>query len=106
MTDLNGIQPQGTGTARSGLRPATPAAADRDAPLRAAAQALEAQFLAEMLKSAGLGEARESFGGGVGEEQFASFLRAEQAGAMAQGGGIGLAESIFQAMKARVGNDG
>ncbi len=70
----------------------------QEAGMRAAAEALEAQFLSEMLKSTGLGETSDSFGGGVGEDQFASFLRQEQATAMARQGGIGLAESIFQAM--------
>lgn len=95
MVELNSV------IAPPGGRAPGPAAADRDAPLRATAQALEAQFLAEMLKSAGLGEARDAFGGGIGEEQFASFLRGEQATAMARNGGIGLAESIFEAMKRR-----
>lgn len=79
------------------------AAADERA-LRDAADALEAQFLSEMLKSAGLGETPESFGGGIGEDQFASFLRSEQATAMVRAGGIGLAESIFEAMKRRDGD--
>nr|WP_245890881.1 rod-binding protein [Defluviimonas aquaemixtae] len=78
----------------------------RNQAMREAAEALEAQFLAEMLKSAGLGEARESFGGGIGEEQFASFLRQEQAREMVGAGGIGLAESIFNAMKRLDGHDG
>lgn len=73
--------------------------------MREAADELETQFLAEMLKSAGFGEARESFGGGVGEEQFASFLRQEQAREMVQTGGVGLAESIFNALK-RMDGDG
>ncbi len=76
----------------------------RDDALHVAAEALEAQFLSEMLKSAGLGEAREAFGGGVGEEQFASYLRSEQATELARAGGIGLAESIFEALKRRVDN--
>lgn len=74
--------------------------------MRDAAEALEAQFLAEMLKSAGLGEPRESFGGGAGEEQFASFLRQEQARQMVRAGGIGLAESIFEALKRMDGDGG
>ena len=73
--------------------------------MREAADELETQFLAEMLKSAGFGEARESFGGGVGEEQFASFLRQEQAREMVQTGGVGLAESIFNALKRMDGDD-
>ncbi|MEQ9692691.1 rod-binding protein [Shimia sp. SDUM112013] len=68
-------------------------------PLKKAAQELEATFLAEMLKSAGLGETKSAFQGGVGEDQFASFLREEQARQMAQTGGIGLAELIFDSMK-------
>ncbi len=73
----------------------------RDAKLMQAAQELEASFLAEMLKSAGLGKSRESFGGGVGEDQFSSFLVREQARAMVESGGIGLAQSLFEALKER-----
>ncbi len=72
-----------------------------DAKLMDAAKDLEASFLAEMLKSAGLGKPSESFGGGIGEEQFSSFLVQEQAKAMVGAGGIGLAESIFEALKER-----
>lgn len=72
-----------------------------DDALRDAAVALEAAFLAEMLKSAGLGAAPSTFGGGHGEEQFQSFLRNEQATEMARAGGIGLAESLFEALKER-----
>ncbi len=74
-------------------------AAARDAALRKAAEELEAGFLAEMLKQSGLGKARESMGGGIGEEQFGSFLVQEQAKAMVQAGGIGLAEQLFNALK-------
>lgn len=73
----------------------------RDAKLMQAAQELEANFLAEMLKAAGLGEMPEAFGGGAGEEQFASFLRLEQARGMVEAGGIGLAQSLFEALKER-----
>jgi flagellar protein FlgJ len=75
--------------------------ARRDAELREAAVKLEASFLSEMLKAAGLGEASQSFGGGIGEDQFASFLREAQAGAMAEAGGVGLADAIFQSLKER-----
>ena len=85
-------------TASSPPKPATTA---RDEKLRDAARELEANFLAEMLKSAGLGETSDTFGGGPGEEQFASFLRLEQARAMVSAGGIGLAETLFEAMKER-----
>lgn len=85
--------------------PAFTASADdtagRDAKLREAARELEATFLAEMLKAAGVGQTPEAFGGGAGEEQFSSFLRLEQARAMVSAGGIGLAESLFEALKER-----
>lgn len=72
-----------------------------DAALRAVAVKLESTFLSEMFRSAGLGETAETFGGGIGEDQFASFLSDAQAGKIAAGGGIGLAESIFRSLKAR-----
>ncbi|MBV7380420.1 rod-binding protein [Maritimibacter dapengensis] len=86
------------------LAPTGSETADVDARLRATAKELEASFLAEMLKSAGLGEMPSAFGGGPGEEQFTSFLRLEQARQMTESGGIGLAETIFEALKER--NDG
>lgn len=73
----------------------------RDVALRDAANKLEATFLAEMLKSAGMGQARESFGGGAGEDQFSSFLLQAQAEKMVEAGGIGLAESLYHALKER-----
>lgn len=75
--------------------PADPALRDT---LRQRAQDMEAAFLSEMLRHAGAGAARDGFGGGIGEDQFASFLREEQARAIAAAGGIGLAESIFRAL--------
>jgi Rod binding domain-containing protein len=93
MTDLSLIP----GGAR---RPAVDGPA-RDAALRAAATRLESQFLAEMLKAAGLGRAVAGpGGGGAGEAQFASFLAEAQAGALAERGGIGLAESLVRALSA------
>ena len=65
------------------------------------AKSLEASFLSEMLSHAGLGTEEGSFSGGIGEEQFASFLREEQAKAMVQHGGIGLAEHLFQSLVRR-----
>ncbi|TCL01460.1 rod binding protein [Shimia isoporae] len=72
-----------------------------DEKLQEAAKELEVTFLAEMLESAGLGKTNESFGGGAGEDQFSSFLRMEQARAMVDAGGIGLAEAFFNALKER-----
>lgn len=72
-----------------------------DARLREAAMKLEAGFLSEMLKSAGLDGAAQGFARGPGEAHFASFLRDAQAKEMVAAGGIGLAESLFEIMKAR-----
>lgn len=72
-----------------------------DARLHAAARKLEATFLSEMLKSAGLEGAQGAFGGGAGEDHFQSYLRDAQAEELVNAGGIGLAESLFNAMKAR-----
>ncbi|WP_264211901.1 rod-binding protein [Leisingera thetidis] len=80
----------------SAVSPKRPTSSD---PLREAAIELEASFLAQMLKSAGLGESREGFGGGAGEEQFSSFLIREQANQIARAGGVGLAESLYHALK-------
>lgn len=74
-------------------------AVNKEDPMRKAAMDLESTFLAEMLKSAGLGKARDSFGGGAGEDHFASFLVEAQAKQMTKAGGIGLAESLYNAMK-------
>lgn len=72
-----------------------------DQALRDAAQKLEASFLAEMLVAAGFGDARKSFGGGHGEDHFASLMVREHAAAIVRAGGIGLSESIFEALKDR-----
>lgn len=66
--------------------------------LMAKATELEATFLAEMLAHSGLGEMQGGFSGGDGEAQFSSFLRQEQARIIAQDGGLGLAELIFNSM--------
>ncbi|HGG63719.1 MAG TPA: chemotaxis protein chel [Rhodobacteraceae bacterium] len=83
----------------SATRP--PGPASRNDKLMEAARELEASFLAEMLKSAGYGKAREAFGGGAGEDQFQSFLLREHARAIVDHGGIGLAQSLFEALKLR-----
>ncbi len=82
---------------------AGPERAERIAVLRETAKAFEASFLAEMLKHTGLGKSRESFGGGAGEDAFSSLLVSEQAKLMAESGGVGLAEHIFNSLAAREG---
>jgi peptidoglycan hydrolase FlgJ len=85
--------PTGAGTA-SAARP-------RDAEAQKAAQAFEAAFLSEMLKYTGLNAKPDGFGGGAGEEAFASLLTDEYAKLLAERGGIGLAEQIFEVLKQR-----
>lgn len=82
-------------------RPSSQAGSSADASMRKAAQSFEAMFLAEMLSHAGLGETPEAFGGGFGEEAFADMLVREQARLMADRGGIGLAEHLFEAIAQR-----
>lgn len=81
--------------------PDLPPSLTSDTKLRNAAQKLEATFLAEMLKSAGLGANKSAFSGGIGEDQFSSFLREAQSAELVKSGGIGLAESLFNALKKR-----
>lgn len=96
---LNGIAPaQMMAQAMAGE---TRAPLTDEARLLAAAQALEAGFLSEMLKAAGIGETPGQFGGGAGEDHFASFLRDAQAKEMVAAGGLGLAQSLFEAMLVR-----
>lgn len=73
--------------------------------LKEVATALEANFLAEMLKYSGLNDASGSFSGGPGEEAFASLLNREYATALANSGGVGLAESIFKSLAKQEGLD-
>lgn len=99
MTDLSIALHARASPANPGPRPVPDHRTTGDAVLFEVAQKLETVFLAEMLESAGLGEPRESFGGGAGEAQFASFLREAQAAEMVKQGGIGLAETLFHALK-------
>ncbi len=82
----------------------TPVRHPGDERLRDVARDLEVSFLTVMLRSAGVGESRDAFGGGAGEDQFASFLAAEHARALVDRGGLGLAESVFQALRTRTGD--
>lgn len=72
----------------------------RDPRMWQAAQAMEASFLAEMLKSAGLDAGPGGMDEGPGQDQFATFLLEAQAEKIVQAGGLGLAEHIYEAMRA------
>ena len=89
MTDSLPIQPLAAGSTH--VRPQNT--------VREAAEKLEATFLAEMLKSAGVGAQSHAFSGGIGEDQFASFQREALAAEMVKRGGIGLAETFYNALK-------
>lgn len=80
------------------LSPITAQTPTRQQALMSKARELESTFLSEMLAHSGLGELQGDFGGGQGEAQFASFLRQEQARLIVKGGGLGLAEMIFNSM--------
>ena len=54
-----------------------------------------------MLKYTGLNATSDTFGGGAGEEAFASLLTDEYARLLAERGGIGLAEQVFELLKQR-----
>ncbi len=82
-------------------KPAPDADAASDAPARAAAEAFEASFLTEMLKESGVNQASSAFDGGAGEEAFSSFLTEQYARKLSERGGLGIAEKIFEALKAR-----
>lgn len=82
----------------SPLPPSPDVTAPRDETrLRAAARDLEAAFLAEMLRATGAGR-QPGLGSGDGESPFASFLLEQRAKAMAEAGGIGLAEVLFDSL--------
>lgn len=94
--------------------PATAAVGpDRTESLRTAARAFEAAFLAEMFAHAGLAAARSGEngfgggvgGGGVGEDAFSSFLSRAWAEKVAERGGVGLSERLFQALAQRAADD-
>jgi Rod binding domain-containing protein len=109
--DLFTAMPQGSDErspeAPMDLAPIAPAGAQK-APVtpperaaRAAAEAFEAAFLAEMLRYTGLNAMPAGFGGGAGEDAFGSFLTDEYARLLAERGGIGLAEQVFELLRQR-----
>ena len=70
-----------------------------DQAARATAEEFEAVFLSEMLKHRGLNAVPDGFGGGAGETAFTSLLTDEYARLLAERGGIGIAEQIYNALK-------
>lgn len=89
-------------SALAAAKPAAPADAHdpHDAKIRAVSKEFEATFLAQALSFAGLGKA-VSTDSGYGGEAFSSLLVEQYASKIAEGGGIGVAETIYQELKAR-----
>jgi len=69
--------------------------------IRAAAEKLEASFLAEMLRHTGLTDMRDTLNGGAGESAFSGFLADAYAEGFVRAGGIGLTEHLVKAIAAR-----
>lgn len=95
--NLPPISPAGAARA---VTPATAPDPAEDA-ARKTAEAFEAAFLTEMLKHAGVNAMPQAFGGGAGEDAFASFLTGEYARLLAERGGVGIAEQVFEVLKQR-----
>jgi Rod binding domain-containing protein len=91
----------------TGQKAALPEAAEgaNDTRLREVAEEFEAVFIGEMLKHIGLDEAANAFGGefsgGHGEDAFRTFLVREYADAISEKGAFGLADKIYNQLKAR-----
>lgn len=71
--------------------------------MRQAAVKLETAFIAEMLRSVGFGSHTHGLTAASGGDEFSTFLIAAQAERLAAAGGIGLAESLFNAMTRQSG---
>lgn len=71
-----------------------------DAELLATARAFESVFIAQMLAHSGLGKAL-SAEGGFGGEAFSSLLVDEYASRLVEKGGFGLAEKVYEQLRAK-----
>ena len=87
------------------LTPTRDTADLRKSAMKATAEEFEAVFLAEMLSHTSLAKTSDSFGGGAGEDAFKSLMTRQWANQLAERGGIGLAETIYQSMLTREGGD-
>ena len=78
---------------------------ERDELIKQRAKEFEAAFVAQMLKHGGLSEAISSESG-FGGEAFASLMIEEVATSLADQGGFGLAENIYQQLRSKELNNG
>lgn len=90
--DLLQTSPNG----KQGLAARRPGELEQD--LRRASVELEVAFLTEMLKSAGIVKSGTDLGGKERESEFGTFLVRAYATEVAQAGGIGLSELLFQSL--------
>ncbi len=72
-----------------------------EARMRETAEAFEAAFLADVLENSGINAMPDAFGGGAGEDAFSGLLTQEYGRLLAERGGIGLAEQVFELLKQR-----
>ncbi len=72
-----------------------------EARMRETAEAFEAAFLADALENSGINAMPDAFGGGAGEDAFSGLLTQEYGRLLAERGGIGLAEQVFELLKQR-----
>ncbi|MEM8935812.1 MAG: rod-binding protein [Pseudomonadota bacterium] len=92
-----------TSATGEGARPKI--SADRDLMLKEKAKEFEAAFIAEMLKNSGLSDA-VSTQSGFGGEAFSSFLVQSYADQLAEDGGFGLADKIYEQLRVKEVGDG
>lgn len=85
--------------------PVTLERAPRDAAIREQAEEFEAIFIAQMLKHSGFEKAL-SADSGFGGENYASLLLERYAAKIVDNGGFGLADKIYQQLKAKEAGDG
>ena len=76
---------------------ATPAPIDRNSRAYKAAQEFEAVFLSQMVQQMNIGLKSDGvFGGGFAEQTYRSLMYQEVGRQMAQTGGVGIADAVYQ----------
>jgi Rod binding domain-containing protein len=75
----------------------TPAPIDRSSRAYKAAQEFEAVFLSQMVQQMNIGlKSDGAFGGGFAEQTYRSLMYQEVGRQMAQTGGVGIADAVYQ----------
>lgn len=95
MNDISAILSSLSGQASAGATETAKAPSDgEDAKIRQAAKEFEQSFIAQMLTHSGIAEALTA-GGGKGADAFTGFYIDQLAEKLADEGGFGLADSIY-----------